>query len=152
VKMAALDILLSLIKEFEGCKLEAYRCPAGVLTIGYGHTATVKPGQKISQQSADALLRQDANKALDEALHESPRLRNETPGRQAAVADFIYNCGIGNYRKSTFKRMIDAGDFGEAKHAVMMWVKATDPKTGKKVKLPGLVRRRQAEADLLLFS
>ena len=148
--MAAIDVLISLIKEFEGCKLQAYKCPAGVWTVGWGATGPdIKEGTVWSQQYADAMLRKMANNVLDEALHESPRLRNETPGRQAAVADFIYNCGIGNYRKSTFKRMIDAGDFGEAKHAVMMWVKATDPKTGKKVTLPGLVRRRQAEADLL---
>ena len=148
--MAAIDVLISLIKEFEGCKLKAYKCPAGVWTVGWGATGPdIKEGTVWSQQYADAMLRKMANNVLDEALHESPRLRNETPGRQAAVADFIYNVGIGNYRKSTFKRMIDAGDFNEAKHAIMMWVKATDPKTGKKVTLQGLVRRRQAEADLL---
>ena len=145
--MSAIDVLISLIKEFEGCKLTAYKCPAGVWTISYGSTTNVKEGQKISQQYADALLRQDANKVLDEAMHESPRLRNETPGRQAAVADFIYNLGIGNYRKSTLKRMIDAGDFNEAKHSIMKWNKARI--NGELRELPGLTRRRQSEADLL---
>lgn len=145
--MSAIDVLISLIKEFEGCKLEAYYCPAGKLTIAYGSTTNVKEGQKISQQYADALLRQDANKMLDEALHESPRLRNETPGRQAAVSSFIYNLGIGNYRKSSFKRLIDAGDFNEAKHSLLKWNKARV--NGELKELPGLTRRRQAEADLL---
>lgn len=147
--MNVIDILTNLIKEFEGCKLKAHRCPAGVLTIGWGHTQGVKPGDTWSQQYADAVLRQDANKALDDALHASPRLRNATPGQQVAVADFIFNCGLGGYKKSSFKRLIDAGDFNEAKHAVKLWCKAMNPKTGKKETLPGLVRRRQAEADLL---
>lgn len=146
--MAAIDVLISLIKEFEGCKLKAYKCPAGVWTVGFGATGPdIKEGTVWSQQYADAMLRKMANNVLDEALHESPRLRNETPGRQAAVADFIYNLGIGNYRKSTFKRLIDAGDFNEAKHAVMKWNKARI--NGELRELPGLTRRRQAEADLL---
>lgn len=146
--MAAIDVLISLIKEFEGCKLKAYKCPAGVWTVGYGATGPdIKEGTVWSQQYADAMLRKMANNVLDEALHESPRLRNETPGRQAAVADFIYNVGIGNYRKSTFKRMIDAGDFNEAKHSVMKWNKARI--NGDLRELPGLTRRRNAEADLI---
>lgn len=146
--MAAIDVLISLIKEFEGCKLKAYKCPAGVWTVGFGATGPdIKEGTVWSQQYADAMLRKMANNVLDEALHESPRLRNETPGRQAAVADFIYNLGVGNYRKSTFKRLIDAGDFNEAKHSVMKWNKARI--NGELRELPGLTRRRKAEADLL---
>ena len=146
--MAAIDVLISLIKEFEGCKLKAYKCPAGVWTVGFGATGPdIKEGTVWSQQYADAMLRKMANNVLDEALHESPRLRNETPGRQAAVADFIYNLGIGNYRKSTFKRLIDAGDFDEAKHSIIKWNKARI--NGELRELPGLTRRRKAEADLL---
>lgn len=146
--MAAIDVLISLIKEFEGCKLKAYKCPAGVWTVGWGATGPdIKEGTVWSQQYADAMLRKMANNVLDEALHESPRLRNETPGRQAAVASFIYNLGIGNYRKSSFKRLVDAGDFNEAKHSLLKWNKARV--NGKLVELKGLTRRRQAEADLL---
>lgn len=146
--MAAIDVLISLIKEFEGCKLKAYKCPAGVWTVGFGATGPdIKEGTVWSQQYADAMLRKMANNVLDEALHESPRLRNETPGRQAAVSDFIYNLGVGNYRKRTFKRLIDAGDFNEAKHSVMKWNKARI--NGELRELPGLTRRRKAEADLL---
>lgn len=53
---------LSLIKQFEGCRLTAYKCPAGVWTIGYGHTAGVKQGQKITQEQADGLLTEDLQK------------------------------------------------------------------------------------------
>lgn len=147
--MQALEIAVALAQEFEGCRLQAYQCFAGVWTLAWGHTEGVKKGDTCSQQYADALLRQDMQKCLDEALRDSPKLRNATHGQQAAVADFIFNVGIGNYKSSTLKRNIDAGDFNEAKHSIKMWCKATDPKTGKKVKLSGLVRRRQAESDLL---
>lgn len=53
---------ISLIKQFEGCKLKAYRCPAGVPTIGYGHTKGVKMGQAITQEQAEEYLREDLEK------------------------------------------------------------------------------------------
>lgn len=142
-------ILVELIKQFEGCKLKAYLCPAGKPTIGFGFTAGVKMGDTMTQAEAEVRLSEEADSYLEAALRLSPRLRNATPGQQAAVADFIYNVGEGGYRSSTLKRNIDVGDFNEAKHSIMMWVKATDPKTGKKVTLPGLVKRRKAESELL---
>lgn len=138
-----LKILTDLLKRFEGCKLKAYKCPAGIWTIGFGSTRGVQEGDVITQEEADVLLLVEAQEYLDEALRLSPRLRSATPGQQAAIASFIYNCGAGNYKKSTLKRNIDAGDFNEAKHSIKMWVKA-DGKV-----LRGLVTRRQAEADLL---
>lgn len=138
-----LKILTDLLKKFEGCKLKAYKCPAGIWTIGYGSTRGVKEGDEITQAEADALLLEEAQEYLDEALRLSPRLRSATPGQQAAIASFVYNCGAGNYKKSTLKRNVDAGDFNEAKHSIKMWNKAN----GKVLK--GLVTRRQAEADLL---
>lgn len=138
-----LKILTDLLKRFEGCKLKAYKCPAGVWTIGFGSTRGVKEGDVITQAEADAMLLEEAQEYLDEALRLSPRLRSATPGQQAAIASFVYNCGAGNYKKSTLKRNIDAGDFNEAKHSIKMWKKA-DGKV-----LRGLVTRRQAEADLL---
>ena len=50
---------LQLIKSFEGCRLTAYKCPAGVWTIGYGHTAGVKQGMTITQEQADNYLKSD---------------------------------------------------------------------------------------------
>src|SRR5574343_546614 len=138
-----LKLLTDLLKQFEGCKLKAYKCPAGIWTIGFGSTRGVKEGDVITQEQADALLLEEAQEYLDEALRLSPRLRSATPGQQAAIASFVYNCGAGNYKKSTLKRNVDAGDFNEAKHSIKMWNKAN----GKVLK--GLVTRRQAEADLL---
>jgi len=141
-----LKLLTDLLKKFEGCKLKAYPDPgtgAEPWTIGYGSTRGVKEGDEITQAEADALLLQEAQEYLDEALRLSPRLRSATPGQQAAIASFVYNCGAGNYKKSTLKRNVDAGDFNEAKHSIKMWNKAN----GKVLK--GLVTRRQAEADLL---
>ena len=56
---------IDLIKKFEGCKLTAYKCPAGVWTIGYGHTKGVKKGQKITKEEAEELLKQDLQKFVD---------------------------------------------------------------------------------------
>ena len=53
---------IDLIKKYEGCRLDAYKCPAGVWTIGYGHTGDVQPGQKITQAQAEAILRVDLEK------------------------------------------------------------------------------------------
>lgn len=145
----AKEILVELIKRFEGCKLKAYLCPAGVPTIGFGFTEGVKLGDTMTLEEAEARLSEEADSYLEAALQASPRLRSATPGQQAAIADFIYNIGEGGYKSSTLKRNIDAGDFNEAKHSIMMWVKARNPVTGKKVTLPGLVKRRQSEAELL---
>lgn len=139
----ALDSLVGLIKEFEGCELQAYRCPSGVPTIGWGFTQGVQMGDTCTQEEADERLYEEAQAYLDAALRISPKLRSATPGQQAAIADFVYNCGEGNYRSSTLKRNVDAGDFNEAKHSIKLWNKG-----GGKV-LKGLVRRRQAEANLL---
>lgn len=141
-----LKILTDLLKKFEGCKLRAYPDPGTggePWTIGYGSTRGVKKGDVITQEQADDMLVEEAQEYLEQALQLSPRLRSATPGQQAAIASFVYNCGAGNYKKSTLKRNIDAGDFNEAKHSIKMWNKAN----GKV--LNGLTRRRQAEADLL---
>ena len=141
-----LKILTDLLKKFEGCKLKAYPDPGTggePWTIGYGSTHGVKKGDVITQEQADEMLLEEAQEYLDSALQLSPRLRSATPSQQAAIASFVYNCGAGNYKKSTLKRNVDAGDFNEAKHSIMMWNKAN----GKVMN--GLTRRRQAEADLL---
>lgn len=145
-----LKLLTDLLKKFEGCKLKAYKCPAGIWTIGYGSTRGVKEGAEITQEQAEDLLLEEAQEYLDEALRLSPRLRSATPGQQAAIASFVYNLGAGSYNTSTLKKNIDAGDFSTARRlSIHSWNKARDQKTGKKVVLKGLVKRRQAEADLM---
>jgi lysozyme len=136
-------ILIDLLKRFEGCRLSAYRCPANIWTIGYGRTTNVEPGQRITQQQADEWLDEEANEVMKAAGQLSPSLI-KYPTRQQAIASFIYNCGAGAYQKSTLKKRIDNEDFIGAAQEIRKWNKANGEI------LPGLVRRRTAEAELLL--
>lgn len=146
--MTAVEILIDLIKRSEGCKLKAYKCPAGVCTIGYGITGPdIIEGLTWTQEQADQALTDAAYHVLDEALYQSKNLRSATESQKAAIADFVYNLGVGAYRASSVKRCIDASDFQEAKHVIMKWNKARI--NGKLTELPGLTKRRQAESDLL---
>lgn len=133
---------LDLIKSFEGCKLEAYLCPAGVWTIGYGHTHGVVKGQKITQDQADQLLIDDLDifvKGVDQATN-VPLSQNEFD----ALVSFAFNVGIGAFKSSTMCRLINEGKLKEAADQFDRWNKA-----GGKV-LAGLTRRRKAEKELFL--
>ena len=142
--MNTLQILTLLIKQFEGCSLKAYFCPAKVLTIGWGQTHGVKEGMFWTQEQADEDLLKEATACIGQALKASPVLTGESPKRQAAIADFIYNCGITNYNSSTLKKKVDAKDWPNAINEIKKWNKG-----GGKV-LKGLVKRRAKEAELLL--
>ena len=133
---------IPLIKEFEGCKLKAYKCPADVWTIGYGHTDGVKEGDEITQQEADRLLASDVElftTGVQRLVH-SDINRNQL----GALVSFSFNVGLGNLRHSTLLRMVNAGDFVGAADQFLRWNKA-----GGKV-LAGLTRRREAERQLFL--
>lgn len=137
--------MIELIKEFEGLRLEAYRDPAGVLTIGYGHTGSdVVECMHITSEQADDLLMKDATACLNQLFKVSPSIESAGANRISAVGDFVYNLGIGNYRNSTFRKYVDKSDWVESAAQCKRWVHA-----GGKV-LKGLVRRREAEAQLLL--
>ena len=133
----------ALLKKFEGCKLTAYRCPAGVCTIGYGHTASagappVKDGMTITQQQADDILSRDLVKfetAVHNMVHQ-PLNQHQFD----VLVDFAYNAGIGNLQSSTLLKKVNAAQFDAVPAELMKWTKG-----GGKV-LPGLVRRRQAES------
>jgi lysozyme len=142
--MSALEILIELIKKFEGCCLMAYKCPAGIWTIGWGQTGKeVCEGLTWTQANADNHLHDAAQHAIEQVTHSSPLLINEDDDRIAALADFVYNLGIGSYNDSTLKKKVDIKDWGAAKKEILRWNKAN----GKV--LAGLTRRRQAEANLL---
>ena len=129
------------IKEFEGCRLQAYQDAAGVWTIGYGHTYGVRQGDEISQQYADDLLKEDIEHAERQlmALHDSEVL-NMTPQQLDAVVSFVFNLGIKRWQYSTLRRCIMLGKPKEViRKEWMQWVRAG----GKQ--LPGLVKRRQWE-------
>jgi lysozyme len=139
---------IALIKQFEGCKLKAYKCPAGVWTIGYGTTdgavtgVTPHEGMVITQEQADRYLAISVGKfaaAIKPAITQ-PINENEF----GAFVSLAYNIGSGAFKKSSALRHFNAGDKAKAADAILMWNKA-----GGKV-LSGLVRRRAAERALFL--
>ena len=142
--MSALEILIILIKESEGCKLTSYKCPAGIWTIGYGQTKGIKEGMTWTQNQADEDLVKTALEVLNRAIKYSPILASVNMEKQAAIADFIYNLGVGNYATSTLKKKVDVGDWVSAASEIKRWDKAA----GKVLK--GLTVRREKEAALLL--
>ena len=135
-----------LIKRFEGCKLEAYPDPAtggDPWTIGVGHTGPeVKSGMTISQAIADAYLIKDAQHAAD-TVNQAVTIPL-TQGQFDALVSFVFNCGAGNFRKSTLLKKLNAGDTTSASLELLKWTKAA----GKE--MLGLVRRRAAEQSLFL--
>lgn len=139
---------LDLVKHFEGLYTDAYICPAGVPTIGYGHTAKVTLGQSITPQEAENILQADMKSF---AISVEKTIMVELNDNQfAALVSFAFNCGAGNLRASTLSRKLNLGDYDCVPSELSRWVKATDPSTGKKRSLAGLVKRRAAEGALFL--
>jgi lysozyme len=133
---------LELIKRFEGCRTEAYLCPANVWTIGYGHTKTAKPGLRITLSQAEALLKQDLigfEKYVNNAV-KVPLNQNQYD----ALVSFTFNVGTGAFFKSSLLRKLNIGDYSGAANEFPRWV------YGGGKKLLGLERRRRAERDLFL--
>lgn len=136
-----------LIRIFEGLKLEAYICPAGVPTIGYGHTgADVYLGMKITEEQAEQFLTKDINKF---ASLIAPMIRVPLTSDQfGALVCFSYNLGAGSLKTSSLLRKINSNDLKGAGDEFLKWNKARI--NGSLVELKGLTRRRQAERTLFL--
>jgi len=132
---------LALIKRFEGCRLEAYKCSANVLTIGYGHTGGVKETDTITQEEADELLEKDVLK-FEEYVEDNVIVELDQSQFDALVA-WTFNLGPGNLRESTMLKKLNEADYASVPSEMKRWNKA-----GGKT-LDGLIRRRNAEA--LLF-
>ena len=131
---------INLIKHFEGCELEAYKCPAGVWTIGYGHIKGVEEGDVITEQQADDMLVEELEE-YENYIHNlvsCPLNQNQFD----ALVSWVYNLGSSNLQASTLLKVLNAGDYAGVPAQMLRWNKA-----GGKV-LEGLTRRRQAEADL----
>jgi lysozyme len=133
--------LNNLLKKFEGCKLKAYRCPANVCTIGYGHTSAagapeVKDGMIITQERAEEILKIDLLK-YERAVDDLVKVEL-TQNQFDVLVDFAYNAGVGSLKSSTLLKKVNARKFDDVPAELMKWTKG-----GGKV-LPGLVRRRQA--------
>ena len=138
-KWKSSDILVSAIKGFEGLRTKAYRCPAGVRTIGYGHTGKdVTEGMQINEKHAEELLRQDLVSFED---YVNSLGVAKTQGQFDALVDFCFNCGSASLRKSTLLRYIKEQKPTEKIQAEFRrWIKSN----GKV--LAGLVKRREWEA------
>ena len=131
---------IELIKVFEGLELEAYKCAAGVWTIGYGHIKGVHEGMNITEDTANKMLMEELveyENYIDQAV--------TVPLAQCqydAMVSWVYNLGNGNLTSSTLLKVLNSGDYDGVPAQMMRWNKA-----GGKV-LEGLTRRRQAEADM----
>jgi lysozyme len=137
---------IPIIRKFEGLKLKAYICPAGVWTIGYGNTfyengSKVQEGEKITLDRADKLLFFVVQKFESEV---SKLVKSSINDNQlGALTSFAFNVGAGNLAKSTLLKKVNANPNDVTiRDEFMRWTKA-----GGKV-LNGLVTRRKAEADL----
>ena len=130
------------IKAWEGCRLTAYRCPSGVLTIGYGHTGPdVIPGKQISREEADALFEADIERfaASVAPMVDGVGLR---PCQFDALVSLAYNIGAGAFYRSTLLNMVRANPDDQAiRREFESWV------YGNGRKLAGLVARRMEEAN-----
>ena len=143
------------IKHYEGFSPKVYFCPAGKRTVGYGHVLSKDEAfTSISQFQADLLLYQDIGKAIFNLEKVAPELFEEETDHSLekvlAVTSFIFNVGESNFRSSTLLKKIKSREWSAAANEFLRWNKTTDPKTGNKVELSGLTKRRQSEA--LLFS
>lgn len=139
---------VSLVKEFEGCELRAYRDPVGILTIGYGYTNNagfgpgVRAGDVWTEEQAEAMLVEGLDRF---GARIKPLLKREaTPHQYSAMVSLAYNIGVGAFSKSTCLKRFNAGDIAGAAEALTWFNKA-----GGRV-LRGLVRRREAERALFL--
>lgn len=131
---------LSLIKEFEGLRLEAYRCQADVLTIGYGHTRDVKPGDKITAETAEKMLVDDVSVfelAVSKAVT-APLTQNQFD----ALVSLAFNIGATAFTNSTLVKKLNLGR--DAADEFLRW------RYVNRVESPGLLRRREAERALFL--
>ena len=130
----------SLIKKYEGLRLTAYKCPAGVWTIGYGHTADVLEGQKISEKQADEFFDKDI-KQFEDAVNSLVKVPLKQ-GQFDALVSFVYNVGKTAFANSTLLKLLNQKKYALAGNELSRWVYVRDKK------LVGLVKRRQEEKEL----
>lgn len=148
MRLKVSDVGVNLCKEFEGFFSKAYKCPAGVWTVGYGTTMIngrpVNPNDQMTEKEAHDYLLIDLQKHLDQgAKYIRPEIASRLNQNQIdAIASFVYNVGPGGLSKSSFLRLLNQGDFVNCSEKLLLWNKA-----GGRV-LRGLTRRRHAEKKL----
>jgi lysozyme len=136
------DAGLAIIKKSEGMRLDSYRCPAGIASVGYGHTGPdVRIPMTITPGEADRLLHDDLARfetGVDAMIN------GATENQFSAMVSLAYNIGLGNFATSTVRKRHNARDFMAAANAFLLWNRG-----GGRV-LPGLQTRREAERKLYL--
>tara|TARA_R110000772_G_scaffold71801_2_gene157132 strand:+ start:760 stop:1230 length:471 start_codon:yes stop_codon:yes gene_type:complete len=140
-KMQISDEGIELIKHFEGCELEAYKCAAGVWTIGYGYIKGVQEGDKWSADKADFMLFKELEEEYEKYVNDYVNV----PLNQCqydALCSFVYNLGGNALKNSTLLIVLNSGNYEGVPEQIMRWNKA-----GGRV-LAGLVRRRECEGEL----
>ena len=138
--MKVSDILIDKLKQVEGYRAKAYRCPAGVWTCGWGHTKGVTARTVCDRQRAEEWLRADLA-PIEAFLSAIPEVC-KTQGRFDACADFCFNVGIGNFKSSTlFKKVRRNAATADIQREFLKWVYASG------VPLNGLLKRRKWEAE-----
>ena len=150
-KMMISENGIAFIKRWEGNHLTAYKCPAGVWTIGVGHTGKVGlnkiyEGMKITDKQSTALLKADI-KSFDKSVNiyvTVPLTQNQFD----ALVSFAFNEGSGNLKKSTLLRKLNEGDYLSASFEFLKWDKADTDGDGELEVLRGLSNRRKAEHAL----
>jgi lysozyme len=131
---------IDLIKEFEGLHLATYRCPSKILTIGYGHTRTVREAMRITKDEAENLLAEDVRlfERGVSRLVKVPLNDNQF----SALVCFSFNVGLGNLDASTLLKLLNRGWYEQVPVQLMRWDHANGEVMG------GLARRRAAEGRL----
>lgn len=142
---------IRLVKRYEGYSEVPYICPAGYLTIGYGHLWKGSKDTVITREYATQLFLGDFQNAIDDVERVTGNILADEPYyRTLALASFVFNLGIMNFRNSTLLRKVKVKDWQGAYNEFLKWDKATNPKTKKKEPLLGLTRRRKTEALFFL--
>lgn len=144
VPAEALALAKRLAKPFEGWRPRRYLCPAGVWTQGWGHTGPGVDGTAWSPARGETVLDADMAVYARAVLALSPNLARLPPEILAALADFAFNLGVTRYKASTLRKRVAAEAWPAVAHELRKWV------FGGGRKLPGLVKRRAAEAALIL--
>ena len=138
------ESMIAVIKKFEGLRLKAYKCPAGVQTIGYGHTRNFKFSEnyKITEEQAEKFLHEDLKK-----FENSIKKLVKVPLSQCqfdALVSFTFNVGATNFKNSTLLKYLNNGEYSLAAEQFERWIYSN----GKK--LDGLQTRRKAEKEIFL--
>jgi len=130
----------NMIKQFEGLRLEAYLCPGGILTIGFGHTKNVRVDQRINEMEANALLDADLQRFeqavtdyVDVPLHDN---------QFGALVSFCFNVGVAMFARSTLLQLLNRGWYQQVPAQLLRWNRVA----GREV--AGLMARRKEEVRL----